>query len=65
MERGWFWKWLTGWEIQVAREPKPIDPPALRLQEFDSVTNLGIQDIIVDGRILKRVQLFECRNLHG
>jgi hypothetical protein len=47
----------------VAREPKPIDPPAL-LQEFDPVTNLGIQDIIVDGRILKRVQLFECRNLH-
>ncbi len=63
LERGWFWKWLTGREVQVVSEPKPIDPPPLLLEEFDSVTNLGIQDITVDGRIMKRMQLFECRNL--
>jgi hypothetical protein len=33
-------------------------------QQFESVTNLGVQEIKVDGRIMKRIQLFECRNLH-
>ncbi|MGA2786610.1 MAG: glycosyltransferase family 39 protein [Verrucomicrobiota bacterium] len=63
LERGWVWKWLTGREVLVAQEPKPIDPPPLLLQQFESVTNLGVQDITVDGRIMKRIQLFECRNL--
>jgi 4-amino-4-deoxy-L-arabinose transferase-like glycosyltransferase len=63
LEKDWFWKWLTGREVQIAREPKPVHPPPLLLQQFDSVTNLGVQDITVDGRIMKRVQLFECRNL--
>ena len=63
LEKGWFWKWLTGREVQVAKEPKPAAPPAVLVQQFESVTNLGIQNITVDGRIMKRIQLFECRNL--
>jgi hypothetical protein len=63
LEHGWFWKWLAGKEVLVAREPMPISTPPLLLQQFESVTNLGVQEIMVDGRIMKRIQLFECRNL--
>jgi hypothetical protein len=63
LEQGWFWKWLAGKEVLVAKEPAPVAPPPQLLQQFDSVTNLGVQVIKVDGRIMKRVQLFECRNL--
>jgi hypothetical protein len=63
LERGWFWKWLSGREVQVAEEPKPVNAPPRLLQQFESVTNLGVQEIKVDGRIMKRIQLFECHNL--
>jgi hypothetical protein len=60
----WAWRWLTGKEVHVTRAPPPATPPATLLEEFDSVTDLGIHEIKVDGRVMKRVQLFECRNLH-
>lgn len=63
LEHGWFWKWLNGDEVEVAKEPSPAGVSSILSQQFESVTNLGIQEIKVDGRILKRVQLFECRNL--
>jgi 4-amino-4-deoxy-L-arabinose transferase-like glycosyltransferase len=63
LEQEWYWKWLAGKEVLVAREPTPVAAPPLLVQQFDSVTNLGVQEIKVDGRILKRIQLFECRNL--
>jgi 4-amino-4-deoxy-L-arabinose transferase-like glycosyltransferase len=63
LEQDWFWEWLTGKEVLVAREPTPVSAPPLLLQQFKSVTNLGVQEIKVDGRIMKRIQLFECRNL--
>lgn len=65
LEKGWFWKWLKGQEVRLADLQLPVTvPPPLLLQEFDSVTDLGVQEIKVDGRVMKRVQLFECRNLH-
>lgn len=63
LEIGWFWKWLAGKEVLVAREPTPVSVPPLLLQQFESVTNLGVREIKVDDRIMKRIQLFECRNL--
>jgi 4-amino-4-deoxy-L-arabinose transferase-like glycosyltransferase len=63
LETGWFWKWLAGKEVLVAREPMPVSAPPLLLQQFESVTNLGVREIKVDDRIMKRIQLFECRNL--
>ena len=63
LESGWFWKWLAGREVQVAEEPKPPRTPPELLEQFDSVTNLGVEEIKLDGRVMKRVQLFECRNL--
>jgi hypothetical protein len=64
LEKGWWWPWLTGKDVRFARVPPPVHAPAMLLQEFDSVTDLGVHEIKVDGRVMKRVQLFECRNLH-
>jgi hypothetical protein len=64
LENGWFSKWLAGQEVRVASEPNPVPPPPVLLRQFDSVTDLGVKEIKVDGRIMKRVQLFECLNLH-
>ncbi len=63
LESGWFWKWLGGREVSAAEEPKPVNAPPRLVQQFESVTNLGVREIKVDGRVMKRIQLFECRNL--
>jgi len=60
----WLQRWLTGKEVPVIRTPPPVKPPTTLSEEFDSVTDLGVKEIKVDGRTMKRVQLFECRNLH-
>jgi len=41
----------------------PETPPESLKAEFESVTDLGIQDIYYRGRVFRNVQLFECRNL--
>lgn len=64
LEKDWVWRWLTGKEISFARVPPPLTRPPKLMQQFDSVTDLGVQEIKVNGRVMKRVQLFECRNLH-
>ena len=43
--------------------PTGSGAPSVLLKEFKSVTNLGMQEIEVEGRVMKRVQLFECRSL--
>jgi hypothetical protein len=61
---GWVWRWLAGKDERFAYRPPPLPPMPVLLHEFESVTDLGVQEIRVDGRIMKRVQVFECRNLH-
>jgi hypothetical protein len=63
LESDWVWRWLTGKEERFAYLPPALPPMPVLLHEFESVTNLGVHEIRVDGRIMKRVQLFECRNL--
>lgn len=43
--------------------PDPEPPPPQNIREFESVTNLGVFPIIDNGQIIRRIQLFECRNL--
>ncbi len=62
LEQGWPWKWLAGEEIRRSETSAPGAPPLL-LQEFESVKDLGVQDIKLGQRVFRRVQLFECRNL--
>jgi hypothetical protein len=63
LEQGWPWKWLSGRTVKVAEEPRPVPTPAMLTREFESVTDLGVHEIKLGGRIYKRVQLFECRQL--
>ena len=63
LEPSWPWKWLTGQEIRFARVPPPLPTPLVLSGEFEAVTGLGVHEVKVGGRIMKRVQLFECRNL--
>jgi 4-amino-4-deoxy-L-arabinose transferase-like glycosyltransferase/membrane-associated phospholipid phosphatase len=60
--------WLSRWwhqsndlytnDVQAARPP-----PAEVRQEFESVSDLGIKNVVADGNVVRRIQLFECRNL--
>jgi len=43
--------------------PKPGKPPRVLLEEFESVTDLGLQPVEYEGRALRWIQLFECRGL--
>ena len=38
-------------------------PPAEVRQEFESISDLGIKDVLADGNVVRRIQLFECRKL--
>jgi hypothetical protein len=64
LERGWFWKWLAR-EKDLTIEPKrkPQGPPREILEQFGSVTDLGVREITDRKRVLRRVQIFECRGL--
>ncbi len=65
LEKGWLWKWLTGQSVAYADEQRT--PPSIApevVSEFDSVKDLGVQEIRWRGRILRRIRLFECRGLH-
>ena len=62
--RGWIPKWLQG-ETNLQRyEPHPGAAPESLVDEFDSVTDLGLYPVLYRGRVFHIVQLFECRNLH-
>ena len=61
--KGWVGKWLAG-ETNLNRfEAQPRPAPDVLLQEFDSVTDLGLYNIQYRGRTFHIIQLFECRNL--
>jgi hypothetical protein len=63
LEPAWPWKWLTGQEIAFASVPPPVPTPPILAEQFESTKDLGIHEIKIHGRVFKRVQLFECRNL--
>jgi membrane-associated phospholipid phosphatase len=65
LESGWLWKWLTHQKINYT-DPAPTRPP-LSLKriapEFESVTDLGEDEINLGGRVFRRVHLWACYNL--
>jgi len=61
---GWFLKWLAG-ETNLVREAIEDAPaPDWLPQQFGSVTNLGLCEVLYRGRVFHTLQIFECRNLH-
>jgi membrane-associated phospholipid phosphatase len=64
LEDGWVWKWLKGEKnLREKSIPQPEIPPKEILQQFGSVTDLGIKEISYRKRVFRRVQIFECRDL--
>jgi hypothetical protein len=60
--------WLSRWwkqsgDLYLDEVPplRPL-PPQIR-QEFESTHDLGIQEVVAGGNVVRRIQLFECRNL--
>ena len=44
----------------------PSAPPSVARsvqKEFETITDLGVKEIKVNGRVLRRVRLFECLSL--
>ena len=63
LEKGWLWKWLSGQEMNHNATDSPQPAPAWLVDEFETVTSLGVYDAKFGGRVFHRIQLFECRNL--
>jgi 4-amino-4-deoxy-L-arabinose transferase-like glycosyltransferase/membrane-associated phospholipid phosphatase len=49
--------------IYAQRVKGPIPVPERLRNEFESVTDLGVQEVLYRGRVFHRIQLFECRGL--
>lgn len=64
LERGWVSKWLSGNKDWAATEPSAPEIPPIEIREqFQSITDLGIRDIVSRKRLVGRIQIFECRDL--
>ncbi|HEX5219521.1 MAG TPA: glycosyltransferase family 39 protein [Verrucomicrobiae bacterium] len=61
----WIPRWLTGHTNLIRLETLPVPNPAPEwlTGQFDSVTNLGIHEVLVRGRLIRKIEIFECRNL--
>jgi 4-amino-4-deoxy-L-arabinose transferase-like glycosyltransferase len=59
----WFPKWWNG-ETNLMAQPLETGPaPGWLVNQFDSVTNLGLHPVFYRGRVLHTVEIFACRNL--
>jgi membrane-associated phospholipid phosphatase len=63
LEDGWVWKWLAHQPVNHAGTPTPVPLLSRIAQEFESVTDLGEQDIKIGDRVFHRVHLWACYNL--
>jgi len=45
------------------KNPHPVQPPTVLVEQFESVTDLGMQPVLYEGRALRWIQLFQCRGL--
>jgi 4-amino-4-deoxy-L-arabinose transferase-like glycosyltransferase/membrane-associated phospholipid phosphatase len=59
----WFRALFTGAPPPEPEVPQPEAPPALLLEEFTSVKDLGVRPVYRRGQVYRWVQLFECRDL--
>jgi 4-amino-4-deoxy-L-arabinose transferase-like glycosyltransferase/membrane-associated phospholipid phosphatase len=64
---GWFSGWWHGSNTLYLPAPAATQalPPEL-LSQFETITNLGVKDVIYPGKgMLRRVQFFACHNLRS
>jgi hypothetical protein len=64
---GWFSAWWNnrgGLYLPDAAAPSAL-PPEL-IEQFETITNLGVKEVIVPGKgVLRRAQFFACHNLRS
>ena len=62
---GWLPRWLTGQTNLITTNTVAAIAPApdWLANQFASVTNLGIFEVRQRDRVLRRIEIFECRNL--
>lgn len=61
---GWIGTWLAGGtDLYEPDPPSKGTVPREVLEEFESVTDLGVREIKERGQVLRRIRLFACRNL--
>lgn len=64
MRNDWIKLWALGRTDYYETTPIKTRPaPARLLKEFEFVKDLGVRDVVYRGRVMQRLQLFECRNL--
>jgi membrane-associated phospholipid phosphatase len=60
----WLARWWNHDPNLYLDNPSPSPPlPADISREFESVTNLGVRNVLVNGEIVRRIQLIACHNL--
>jgi membrane-associated phospholipid phosphatase len=60
----WFSRWWSqNGDLYLDDVPETRPLPLAVRQEFESISDLGIKDVVADGDVVRRIQLFECRNL--
>lgn len=62
LNKGWLWKWLMRQPIHRTTPP-PDQLPANIAAEFESVTDLGEQDVTIGKNVFHRLHLWACYNL--
>lgn len=61
---GWFSRWWNQESDLYINDPPETHPvPAEVRQEFESIKDLGVKDVVADGNIVRRIQLFQCQKL--
>jgi hypothetical protein len=67
----YFWPGYTGRKGENAilvqeldrKDPTPQPPPQVVQSEFESVTDLGVRNIMYHGGLCRPLQIFACRGL--
>ncbi len=63
LDRGWFRKWLRGGK-KLPTAPSESETLHREIKkQFASVTEVGVADVIHGKRVVRRLQIFECRDL--
>lgn len=63
LERGWIWDWLRHQPVKYGNIPAEEPAPSSITDHFETVTNLGIHEVLLGGRVFHRVQIFGCYHL--
>ena len=60
---GWIGSWARG-QGEITQAPPPLEPaPATIRKQFKTVTSLGAKNVVFRDRVVRRIEMFACRDL--